>query len=101
MGQLVAARTQDIGVRMTPGARPRDILSEVLLDGLRQTAAGVAVGVGVWLMALSQTILFSVRPWDPATLRLVCLLLVGVGAAACLAPARRAMRVDPIVAMRP
>jgi putative ABC transport system permease protein len=102
MAQLVAVRTQEIGVRMTLGARPRDILSHFLADGLWQTAVGIVLGLtlGAYLMTLARTILFDVRPWDPPTLAAVCALLLATGLAACLIPARRAMRTDPVQAIR-
>ena len=102
MAQLVAVRTHEIGVRMTLGARPRDILGHFLIDGLWQTAVGIVLGLaaGAYLMTLAQTILFGVAPWDPLTLAAVCALLLVASLAACLIPARRAMRVDPVEAIR-
>ena len=102
MAQLVAVRTHEIGVRMTLGARPRDILGHFLLDGLWQTAVGIVLGLaaGAYLMTLAQTILFGIAPWDPLTLAAVCGLLLVASLAACLIPARRAMRVDPVEAIR-
>ncbi len=102
MAQLVAVRTHEIGVRMTLGARPRDILSHFLVDGLWQTAVGILLGLaaGAYLMTLAQRLLFGVTPWDPLTLAAVCALLLVTSLAACLIPARRAMRVDPVQAIR-
>jgi predicted permease len=102
MAQLVAVRTHEIGVRMTLGARPGDILGQFLVDGLWQTAVGIILGLaaGAYLMTLAQTILFGVAPWDPLTLAAVCGLLLLTSLAACLIPARRAMRVDPVQAIR-
>jgi putative ABC transport system permease protein len=102
MAQLVAVRTHEIGVRMTLGARPRDILGHFLIDGLWQTAVGIVLGLaaGAYLMTLAQTVLFGVKPWDPLTLTGVCALLLLASIAACLVPARRAMRVDPVQAIR-
>jgi putative ABC transport system permease protein len=102
MAQLVSIRTHEIGVRMTLGARPGDILGHFLLDGLWQTAVGIVLGLtaGAYLMTLAQKLLFGVTPWDPPTLAAVCGLLLVASLAACLIPARRAMRVDPVQAIR-
>jgi ABC-type antimicrobial peptide transport system permease subunit len=102
MAQLVAVRTHEIGVRMTLGARPGDILGHFLIDGLWQTTVGIVLGLaaGAYLMTLAQTLLFGVAPWDPLTLAGVCGLLLLTSVAACLVPARRAMRVDPVEAIR-
>jgi putative ABC transport system permease protein len=102
MAQLVAVRTHEIGVRMTLGARPGDILGHFLIDGLWQTTVGIVLGVtaGAYLMTLAKTLLFGVAPWDPLTLAGVCGLLLLTSVAACLVPARRAMHVDPVEAIR-
>jgi len=102
MAQLVAVRTHEIGVRMTLGARPADILGHFLVDGLWQTAVGIILGLaaGAYLMTLAQKLLFGVKPWDPMTLAAVCGLLLIASLAACLIPARRAMRIDPVQAIR-
>lgn len=102
MAQLVAVRTHEIGVRMTLGARPRDILGHFVVDGLWQTAVGIMLGLvaGAYLMTLARTLLFGVTPWDPLTLAAVCALLLATSLAAILIPARRAMRVDPVQAIR-
>lgn len=73
-----------------------------MLEGLWQTAAGLALGLlaGAYLMKLGQDLLFETRPWDPATLAGVSGVLVTAAMTACLIPARRAMRVDPVVALR-
>lgn len=102
MAYVVAQRTTEIGVRMALGATPREIFRLVLGDGLRTTAVGVVAGIGGslimarWLAAL----LFGVTPGDPATLAATAGLLLLVAAAACYLPARRATRVDPMVALR-
>jgi ABC-type antimicrobial peptide transport system permease subunit len=100
--QLVAARVPEIGVRMSLGARPRDVLRQVLREGTWQAAIGIAVGLaaGALLMRLGESLLFEVRPWDPITLTGVALLLLAAALVACLIPARRAMRVDPVDALR-
>ncbi|HET9371814.1 MAG TPA: FtsX-like permease family protein, partial [Vicinamibacterales bacterium] len=102
MAQLVTERVHEIGIRMTLGARPRDVLRRLLGEGLWQTAIGLAIGLtaGAWLMRLGQSLLIEVAPWDPRTLVAVAALLVLAAMAACLIPARRAMRVDPVRALR-
>ena len=97
MAQLVTARRQEIGVRMALGAQPRDILRQLLTEGAWQTAAGLAIGLaaGTSLMHLATTLLFNVRPADPVTLAGVSVVLLSAALAACLVPARRAMRIRP------
>ena len=102
MAQLVVVRVPEIGVRMTLGARPADILRQFLAEGVWQAAVGVIVGLiaGVYLMKLAETLLFSIKPWDPITLASVAALLLAAAIAACLVPAKRAMRTDPVQALR-
>jgi putative ABC transport system permease protein len=102
MANLVAQRTREIGVRIALGATPGEILRLVVGDGLGITAIGIVVGiggsllVGRWLTSL----LFEVRLHDPATLAATALVLLTVAASACYLPARRAMRVDAVTALR-
>jgi len=98
----VAQRTPEIGIRMALGARPWQMLGQVLGRGMRLALLGVALGL-VAALALARTLqslLFEVQPGDPLTLAVVALLLCVVAAAACWIPARRAARVDPLVALR-
>jgi predicted permease len=98
----VAQRTQEIGVRVALGAQQRDILRGVLAQGLKLAGIGVAIGVG-GALALSQLLsafLFGVAATDPPTLAAAVAVLLLVAFAACYIPARRAMRVDPIIALR-
>jgi putative ABC transport system permease protein len=102
MSYSVTQRTSEIGIRVTMGAQPEDIFRAVVGEGLRLAAIGVAVGL-IAAFALSralQSFVFGVSTSDPATFVTVALILTLVGVAASFFPARRATRVDPIVALR-
>jgi ABC-type antimicrobial peptide transport system permease subunit len=97
-----AQRTREIGVRMALGANAATIQTMVLREGGRVVVVGLACGLaGAFLsMRYLQTLLFEVDAADPLTLIAVCVVLGGVGLLACYLPARRATRVDPLIALR-
>ena len=102
MAQSVAQRTTEIGVRMALGAQARDVLTLMLRRAALVTMVGVALG-SVCALALTRvigTLLYGVRAYDPVTFVVVALLLGLVALAACYIPARRATRVDAVVALR-
>lgn len=99
---LVGQRTHEIGIRMALGAQRGDVLKLVLGQGMRMALVGVAIGLAaaIALTRLMSKMLFSVSATDPITLIGVSLLLTFVALFACYIPARRAMRTDPIIALR-
>src|SRR5262249_5221542 len=102
MSNAVTRRTNEIGIRMALGARPANVIRLVM----REVSLLVIAGAGLGLMAalattrLVSTLLFGLTPTDPLTITLARLLLIGVAALAGYLPARRASRVDPLVALR-
>jgi putative ABC transport system permease protein len=102
MSYVVAGRTQEIGIRIALGAKQSDVLGMVLRQSLQPVAVGVALGLaGAFaLTRVMATLLFEVSPTDPAVLGGVTLLLAAVALVAAFLPARRAARVDPLVALR-
>jgi predicted permease len=98
----IATRTREIGLRMAIGAQPGNIFRMMIGEGLTLSLSGLVIGlVGAWwLGSLASSLLFGVNASDPLTFTTVSLLLTAVAAAACYFPARRAMKVDPIVALR-
>ena len=102
MSYSVNERTHEIGIRMALGAQPADVLKLVTKMGLKLTCIGVVVGaaLALGLARLITTFLYGVKPSDPITYVAVALALAGVAFLACYIPARRATKVDPMVALR-
>lgn len=102
LSYLVGQRTREIGVRMALGAQRADVLRMVVSNGVRMTLIGAAIGLvaALGLTQLMSTMLFGVAPRDPLTFISVGALLCGIAVVASYLPARRAARVDPMVALR-
>jgi len=102
MAYSVSQRTQEIGVRVALGATTRNVLAMVVAEGFKMTAIGLAVGLtgAFWLTRWMATLLFEVSATDPFTFAMVGFGLTAVGLLACFLPARRAAKVDPMVALR-
>jgi ABC-type antimicrobial peptide transport system permease subunit len=102
MAHLVALRTPEIGVRLTLGAKPGMVMRQVLGEGAVQAAIGLAIGLAASLAMMQglRTILFGVEPTDPMTMIVVGVSLMLVALVAVTVPAVRAMRIDPVTALR-
>jgi ABC-type antimicrobial peptide transport system permease subunit len=101
MAYSVTQRTQEIGIRMALGAQRGDVLRLVVKQGMILAAIGVVTGlIGAFgLTRVMASLLFNVRPDDPATFLAISLLLVAVAFLACYLPARRAAKLDPVIAL--
>jgi putative ABC transport system permease protein len=102
MAYLATQQNHEIGIRVALGAHSRDILVLILGRGATLTATGLGIGIAAALLVtrLMRSLLFGVSPFDPLTFVGVARLLTSVALAACYIPARRATRIDPIVALR-
>ena len=102
MSYLVSRRTSEIGVRLALGARPGQIFSQIVGQGFALAAAGTAVGVvaALILQRFISSLLFGVGAANPLVIMVVALLMLGSSVLACYLPAKRATRVDPIIALR-
>jgi len=102
MALIVSERTAEIGIRLALGAQPGHVLRTVVVQGVTLAAMGVAAGlvIATAFMPLVRTQLFGIRPLDPPTLVGVPIILIAIAALACFIPARRAMSIDPVDALR-
>ena len=102
LSYLVTQRTREIGLRMALGAQPKEVLRVIVGHGLRLVLLGLCIGVAAALVVTRwmSSVLFDVKPTDPLTFTAVAVLLTAVAFLASYVPARRAMRVDPVVALR-
>lgn len=102
MAHLVSLRTHEIGVRLMLGAEPSSVMRQIVGEGATQAGIGLIIGLGASLALMKgmRTILFGIEPTDPITLASVGMVLMSVALLAVIVPAVRAMRVDPITALR-
>jgi putative ABC transport system permease protein len=98
----VLQRTREIGIRVALGAQRTEILRLVVGEGIVTVGGGIVVGLlaGATLSRVLVTLLYQVKPWDPATFASIIVVIAGVALGACVLPARRALRVDPATTLR-
>lgn len=102
LAYTVRSRVQEIGIRIALGAKISDVLLLVVVEGMKPTLLGIAMGAfGAWLLSgILSRLIFGITPTDPYTFAAVALLLAAVALIACLIPAYRATRVEPLTALR-
>jgi ABC-type antimicrobial peptide transport system permease subunit len=102
LSQIVARKTREIGIRIALGARSADVLRLVMSRGLTLLLIGTALGLSgaVALSRFLEALLFQVKSVDPVSFTVVTVVMIGIGLVACWLPTRRAIRVDPAVALR-
>ncbi len=102
MAYSVKQRTSEIGIRLALGAQPSDVLKLIVRQGMLLTLVGIVLGAlaAIGLTHLLSSLLYGIAPTDPATFIAVAIVLVAVSLAACYIPARRAMKTDPMIALR-
>jgi putative ABC transport system permease protein len=102
MAYSVGQQRTELGVRLALGAEPHAVLGLVLREGMKPVAVGIAIGLAAAsaLTSVMSTLVFEIRPFDPLTFAVVPVLLAAAAMLACYIPARRALRVDPLIALR-
>jgi ABC-type antimicrobial peptide transport system permease subunit len=102
LAYAVRQRTHELGLRMALGAQARDVLTLILAQGLKLTLIGIGLGLmaALALTRWMESLLFDVRPTDVLTFAVIALLLTAVALLACWIPARRATKVDPLIAIK-
>jgi putative ABC transport system permease protein len=102
MSYIAAQRTTEIGIRIALGARREYVMRKMLLDGMRPAVFGLVVGLAASLAAgrLMRDLLYEIKPLDPVVFAAVAATLIAVAAFACVIPAWRASRLDPMQALR-
>ena len=102
LAYVVSQRSRELGIRLALGARPQELFTMVVRQGMRPVIAGAAIGLAVafGVTTLIESLLFGIRAADPATYGVVLPTLAAVALGACALPALRATRVDPLIAIR-